>query len=883
MPRWFHRARVAVRSIFRRKRADAELNEEMQCHLEHEIEERMRAGLSRDDARRAAMRAMGAIEKSKEESRDLWRWPGGAALLQDVRFGARLFRKHPGPISVAVAGLAMAIAVVTSVVSIVNATLLRPYAMDDPESVFSVSVPGEHAGVGFPYDQFLRMQESATLATVAAKIDGRGRFSLSRSDEGLANRPISFASGGFLSMLGGRAAMGRSLEPSDDAPGAPPVIVVSYQFWMSTLNADPSMVGKTMWVNETPVTLVGVLQRAFTGPIEIRQPIWATFAAYDDLRMGPPITPAQAPRVDVFGRLRPGVGLRAVDDNLSAIVMRASAPGASAHSGGHGVDVHSASSPADGPAEADVTMVLITVFAVVVLVLALACANTSNLLMAAAVTRMREVGIRLAMGASRARLVAQLLHESVLLGVIAGGLGFVLSFWLAAIFGSLSDLPPDTDVAPDWRVLIFTVGIALVCGLAAGLSPARYGARGNLLVALQSQSGSRGGVGMPSRFRLSFVGFQSAVSILLLVLAALLTRSAIRLTSVDVGFDADRTVGVWFDAPRKKDFDEPAYIRRAFDAVREVPSVQSVSLVQNQPFFFMRDTARVMHEGRSSRLYLTTSDAAFFSTAGLRLQRGRLFTADEAAAEAPVVVVSESLATRFFGEQNPLGRSLVMEMWAGPGVRAQPSARTIIGVVADALVTDPDDVEQGVIYAPIRRTRFNTPNLFVRTSTPGATGRELENLLRGLDARVSPTIVITGEDIDEYLENKRRIALLVSPVALLALFLAAFGVHGVTAFVIGQRTEEMSVRMAIGASARDVLRLLLKDSLRPVAIGIVVGLVLAVITAQLLSTHVSGMSPRDPVSIGGAVATVVLFALVAVLAPARRAAKSDPASLLRQA
>jgi predicted permease len=881
MPRWFHRVRVAVRSLLRRKRVDAELHEEMQEHLEHEIEERMRAGMSRDDARRAARLAMGAIEKSKEESRDLWAWPGVSAFLQDVRFGLRLFRKHPGPIAIAIGGLALAIAVVTSVFSIVNATMLRPYGMDDPKSVAYVALPGAPAWLGLSYASFVRMKEGTTLAELEAAVPERGRFSTSRADDGMANREISFVSGGYLRMLGGRAAIGRTLEPADDKPYAPPVVVVSHRFWQSVLNSDRGAIGRTVWINEAPVTLVGVLAKEFTGPEDSPRAIWAPLSVYDDLRMGPPISLAAAPRVVVVARLAPGVGRPALQQKLSVIELAAGSP-ASSHdrqAPRKGVDVFSAASPLDTERGGDTWMALMMVLGVVGLVLALACANTSNLLRAAAVTRMREVGIRLAMGASKARLVQQLIHESLLLGLIAGGLGFIASFWVVTLCGAAAAIPPETNLAPDWRVLLFTVAVALACGLGAGLSPARYGARGNVLVALQSQAGSRGSASLSSRFRMSFIGFQSAASILLLVMAALLARSAMRMTAVDVGFDADHLVGVTFSAPRK-DFDAPAYIRRAIAAVRDVPAVQSASVVQLQPHGCCREPIRFTHDGSTYQVNVNRSDVEFFVTAGVPVLRGRMFTRDEVAGGAPVALVSEDAARAWFGDADPLGRPLPDEVVA-QGIR-QESA-TIIGVTSEALLHRIDSERFGAIYRPISEKRDTTPTLLVRASNPAVAARAVETALRGVDARVQVNTGIIGERIDSWLQSRRRIALGIVPVAALAVLLSALGVFGMTSFVVSRRMEEMSVRMAIGASGADVFRLLVKESLRPVAIGLAIGLVAAIGAAQVVASELAGISAHDPVSIGVSVAVLVACAFLAVIVPAYRATTANPAWLLRQA
>jgi putative ABC transport system permease protein len=693
-------------------------------------------------------------------------------------------------------------------------------------------------------------------------------------------------SGGYMNLLGGRTSLGRPLGPSDDRPGAPAVIVVSHYFWRTNFDGDPAAVGRTVWVNSAPVTLVGVLQPGFTGPNDdSSNAIWATLAAFDDVHMGPPAAPTSGPEVQIVGRLSPGAGSRALRDNLAAILAR---PGASTtpHGASHvrgatsqRVQVHSAASPMSGPADLDTYAVLGLVFGITGLVLTLACANVANLLMASACTRVREVGVRLAMGATRRRVLTQLVTESVLMALVAGALGFLCAFWLVPVFARVADVGPELDLLPDLPVLFFTLGVALLCGLGAGLSPARFGARGHVAAALQAQGGTRR-AGLPSRLRTSFVAFQAAVAMTLLVVAVLFTRSAIRMTSVEIGFDQDRLLTVFFDIPRSE-FDEPAYVDAALAAVRRLPSVERVSVSQYAPFGFSVSRDRFTHEGRSFDVTVMPVDAEFFETSGVRVLRGRAFTADEVADEAPVALISQSLARTFFRGHDPVGRSL-SALPSETGMPQDPA--TIVGVAADALLGRLGGQQYGAIYRPLAQQRDNPPTLVIRSARPGATARAVEEAIRGIDPRVRATTRFVRQEIDEYLSFRRRLVWVFGPAAAMALVLAALGVYGVTAFVVGQRTEEVSVRMALGASATDVLRLLVSDSLRPIVIGLAVGLGLALAFSLFWAAEeMPGISPLDPLSIGLALTVLLAAALIAVLVPAGRAARADPAQLLRQA
>ncbi len=865
--------------IFRWRRAEKELNDEMQFHLDREIQEQLKAGVAPADARRAAIRAMGAIEKSKEECRDLRPERRFADAGQDLRFAFRLFRKHPGPIGMAVAGLALTMGVATSVFSIANATMFRQYGMDDPSSVVSVAYPREPAWVGLAYAEYVTIKQATSLAAIEASIDATVRVSLTAESAGVKGRPASFVSGGYLPMLGGRTALGRALEPADDLVSAAPVVVVSHHFWTSVLGSDPAAIGRTLWVNDEPVTLVGVMRPDFTGPVEIPRQLWAPMSIYDDVRMGAAITPTTAPRVEVTARLQPGATRQALQDNLSAVVAPFRiTPAGSSRPVPQGVDVYSAASPLGGPPEPDVWAGLAIVLTIVGLVLVLACANTSNLLVASAITRAPEIGVRLAMGASRGRLVAQMVRESLLMGLVAGGLGFLLAFWMVPFFGSIVEIPAEANLTPDWRVLLVTAATALLCGLAAGLSPARFGARGNVLAALRSQTSARGGALVPSRLRISFVGFQAAVSALLLVLSVLLTRSAITMTRVDAGFDIDRIVGVRFEAPRK-DFNEPAYIRAAMAAVRDLPSVQRASVAQYQPFYPSTWHEHIRANGKLVQVSGNLVDEHFVEAMGLRMVQGRAFTGNEVSTQAPVVVISENLAHLFFPGRSAIGQSLDV-IPSADGLRQLPAI--VAGVVHDALLGRVGGENFGSIFLPLAEKRSNPPALIVRTATPGGTAIAIEAALHGLDPRVRVQTAIIRDGLERFLESKRRFAWLFGPIAVLALVLSALGMYGVAAFVANQRTEEIGVRMALGASSGDVLRMLASDSLRPVVIGLGLGLGAALVLGQLVAEELAGISPHDPLSIGLALSILLASALAAVLLPAWRAARTDPSGLLRQ-
>jgi predicted permease len=673
-------------------------------------------------------------------------------------------------------------------------------------------------------------------------------------------------------MLGGRPALGRPLGPQDDVAGAAPVIMVSHHLWSTALDSDPDVIGRTLWLNGTPVTLVGVMSAGFTGPARNGGPaIWAPLAAYDDVLGGAPFTSTSNELVEVFGRLAPNASRRALEESLTAVVQGWNT--SADHAERRRVRIDSAASAVSGREGTETLLTIAFVFGVVGVVLAVACANTANLLLAAATTRASEMATRRALGASTGRLVRQTLSESVLLSIAAGTLGFVLSIWFVPILRTVLDLPPELDMQPAGRPLLFTIGVGLVCGLGAGLSPARYGASGDVLNAMRSQA--PGAPAGPSRLRTSFVGFQAAVSIFLLIAAGLLARSAIKSIRGDVGFDVDRVIAVSIERGVT-----PAYYRAALDAIRGLAHVEHVSVSQYEPFGHVVERDYVSQGVASYQVNVSRSDADYFATLGLRILRGRAFTADEAGAAAPVALISENLARAFYRGIDPIGQPL--SRIAVERIRRDPA--TIIGIVADAQLTPLWSQAYGVIYRPLRAKPDNPPSLIVRARLSGLTGfivRDIEEALKRVDPSKRPRVTIVRDELSEYLATKRMLSSLSAPIAVLAALLAAVGVFGVTAFVVNRRTAEVSVRMALGASSRDIGRMLIADSLRPVVVGLGIGLAAAMLASRGFASLLGGISPHDPVAIGGAVGIVVAASLLAVVVPVRRAARTDPASLLR--
>jgi predicted permease len=855
----------------------------------------------------------------------------GGHLRQDFIFAWRLFRRQPGLFGVAIGGLTLAIGLSTAVFSIVNAAALRGDGIRDSAFVYRVgnvgtpftatTGPMSPTAGDWAHAHYARLRALTSTLDLAAAAAAHGVLRLADG------QPLTVdgqaVSGNYFSSLGGTAAIGRTLAPSDDAPGAQPAIVIGYAFWKNRLEADASIVGTTLWLDDQPYAVAGVAGRGFVGPtrgphgdappafwislgsqsatwaarrarerkaseealraLERRQTLdpgqTATIATLQSELAAP--EPAWNPPVQVFGRLAAGVTREQAFADLSSKAALVAA-----------TDGRSIRQPAislgrmDAIDGQDVVLTSI-VLGLVMLVVLLAAANVTNVLLASAAGRAREIGTRLAIGASRSRIVRQLLTESLILGAMGGALGLLLAEWLTPTFAAYMRLPPGYDLAPDGSVFAFVVAVTVIVSLAAGLSPVRYIRHGDLMSALKTDRLGSPGAIRPGRLRSTLVGCQAAASVVLLVIAALFTHSVVRVMTVDLGFRPDRLISVsvpfgrGYDAARTR-----AYWDAAVERVRQIPAVASAAVASGAPFNLRVGS---MPDGRYIHRNLTSAD--YFDAIGTPIVRGRAYTADEVRREAPVAVISASLAHEYWGAVSPLGASLE-RVW-GPddapnarhrGLMSRPAGTRIIGVVANA-VSNLQNQDALAIYTPLPADDAGAARLVVRArGDAAAVAPAVRDVLRSLDASPGMTVSTTlvSDDMAREFADPQMAAVLASIVGIVALALAAVGLFGVTAFVVGQRQHEVGVRMTLGASGADILGMLLRDGLRPVAIGLGAGLVLALGAGQVIRRGLYGISGHDPIAIAAAVGLLLAAAGAAILIPARRAARIDPARMLRE-
>lgn len=803
------------------------------------------------------------------------------ALLHDVagdlRYAVRLFARQPAILLLTLIGLSLGLGIATAAFSMMNAAVLRGEGLVDSDRAPGIlRVSDRSVSTAWSYDEFLQLRDGATRTRVNAIFtDG----AVVRTGAAETDVRLRFVSGGFFGVTGGRMMAGRSLDAVDERQPDLVPVVVSFVFWNSRLDRDPHVIGRTIWIGRTAATIVGVAARGFSLPNNAM--IWLPLAAYGDV-YGMPPTRAPQVLVEVFGRLLPDVTSAEAEAELSGV---AAAVPAEAR-----LRVRLDPKVGLGRVSSATTFALtIVVLAVIALVLVLACANVATVLISAAITREREMGVRAALGASRWRIVQQLVTESLALGVLASSIGLLCSYWAIPVIATMIEAPEGADLAPDLHVYLFLGIVTLISGVGAGLAPAWHSRGADLLTPLKGE-GARENRVAPRRLRSMLIMTQAAASVLLIVLATLFVRATIRAATVDVGFDSEGLYAIW---PGVDSGQDGAGIRRfwaqAIPELQNLPGIASVSLAEMPPFAGAFMTA-ITREQPPRVVYLNRTRANYFDTLGLRIVDGRAYTAGEIAANAPVALISQSLARAYWHGQSPLGQLLPQEIPLPPsrapkGSSAMPSPRPIIiGVVTDAVTARLSERSTFAIYQPLYPATETFARLIIRLA-PGSTGvmQQVTQRLRAIDPKADLRITSVAAGLKEEASRPRMLATLTGFVGIVAIVLCVIGLYGLTASVVGQRTREMGVRMAMGAQRNDIVRLLMWDCLRPVAVGILAGIGAAVLASRIVFAALFfGISPRDPIAFAGAAVILLLAAVLAVLMPTRRAASVDAAFVLRQ-
>jgi putative ABC transport system permease protein len=884
------KARLAA--LFRKRELDAEMDEELRSHIELRTQANIEAGMNPEEARFAALRQFGWTESIKETCREQRGVTWLENLAQDIRYGARQLRKYPGFTAVAVLTLALGVGANTAIFSVISAVLLRPLPYRDAERLVMISERSPNgasllAGGG---DFLAWREQSRSFESLAYWPEWRGsrNFNLSGGDR--AEKLVgTFVSSSFFPLLGVQPILGRTFLSEEDERKDNPVVLISHALWQRHFGGDPQVLGRQMTLDNywrRQYAIVGVLPPGFDFPEG--NDIWLP-AGWMETRL----TSSSPHWFRVAGRLKPGVTLQQAQAELNTIQRRTKQQQAAAETT---IDVRVVSL-LDQTVGTTTRRALFVLFGAVGFLLLIACANIANLLLARGAGRRKELAIRIALGAGRRRIVRQLLTESLVLALTGGALGIALAYGgthFLSVFAA-NDIPRLADVRINGTVLTFTAGVALFAGILFGLAPALQACGVGVNDALkESGRGTSEGV-RQNRLRSALIVSEMALAFLLLVGAGLLMQSFLRLAQAPLGFKPENLLVAEFDLTATNYYSygrDREFFHQLAERLKVQPGVQAVAGAWYLPVIGRSHANESVtiegYEGPNRNgacpVAFNAATPGYFETMRMPILRGRGIVEQDSTNSARVAVINEALARAYFGNGNPIGKRLVLNLRDGqPELQdGQPNWREIVGVAAN--VRNRLDVEAfPEAYFPYTQWPWHTAHLVVRTEgNPMRLARVLRSEVQALNKDQPISSVRTMDQILGYSVAQHRFrALLLTLFSVVAVLLAAVGLYGVVSFSVTQRTAEFGIRIALGAQSRDILATVLKRGLRMALIGIVIGLGGALALTRVLSTLLYGVNATDPLTLLLTSFLLTTVALIACYLPGRRAAKVHPMEALR--
>jgi predicted permease len=875
----------SIRALLRRKQVESDLDSELRFHLESQIESNIRAGMSPDAARQSALRKFGGVELAKDECRD----ERGAQFLeqlwQDVRFGARMLRKNPGFTAVAVLTLALGIGANTAIFSVVEGVVLAPLPYSQPDRLVTVWENNQRIPRFFAsYPDFQDWQRGAH------SFQQMGAFTSQDYDLSAPGTPehldAALISADFLNILGVKPALGREFSSDEDRHGGAPAVIISDRLWKNRFYANPSALSKSLTLDGVDYTIVGILPPDFHF-IEGRPDV------FRPLGQGPStiINNRTAHSLEVIARLKSGVTtpqaqteMTALENNLDALYP--------ATNRGIGSVVIPLQQQIAGNSGGTLFMVL----GAAGLVLLIACANVASLLLARATTRSREFAIRAALGASRARVIRQLLTESVILSFSGGALGLAIAKWglgqlLAAFPGSL---PRSESIGVNTPVLFFTFAVSIAVGILFGLAPALKSSKADLQGALKEAG--RGSSSTHHRAQSSLVVVQMALTLVLLVSAGLLFRTIRHLWNVNPGFDTQHVITFKVGLPPSVNANAASIgvaYHQLIERIREIPGVQSADFTNIVPLSgedngtpFWIGPQKLTSTAEAPRLLMFWTGADYLKSMGIPLLEGRFFNEEDTVNSAQVIVIDSALAHTYFPDRDPIGQTMTINIWG--------TAR-VIGVVGHVThwgLDRPNFYTQNQAYGSFYQLPAPIMSIFkdqvIVVHSPlnaAAITTEIRNAVQTMGSGQSVFNIQTIQEVVSHSMSSQRFPmLLLGAFAVLALLLASVGIYGVISYSVTLRTNEIGIRMALGAEKRNVFRMVIGQGLRLAVVGLAIGAAAALILARLLSSFshlLYGVGAGDPTTFAAVSLVLTFVAVLACYIPARRATRVDPMTALR--
>jgi putative ABC transport system permease protein len=862
-----------------RRNREKELDEELQSHLQMAVHDRIERGETLEEAEAAVRREFGNVALVKEVTRQMWGWVWLDQLIQDIRYGLRSLRRAPGFTAVAVLTLGLGIGANTAIFSVINAVLLRPLPYPDANRLVYLGQQyrDDLAGSGEPKFLFWREQSQSFEALACYSGYGGAGGNLAGGNEAAHVRGVR-VSEDFFRVLAIYPALGRAFTHDEDKPGGANVVILSDGLWQRSFGGDKEVIGKTVMLNDQPVTVVGVMpsQFRFSSGVDLFVPMRARPEANVD------------PNAEVIGRLKPGISLQQAQSELKTIAEKYRAAFPRQMQEGESIGAK----PYQDLFTQDVAKYLWIFLGAVSFLLLIACANVANLQLARSAARRREIAMRKALGATSGRVMRQLVTESLLLALLGGVTGLLLALWGTHLLMALTPrglLPDVAEIRIDWHVLAFAFLVTIGTGLLFGVAPALQSRKVDLNEALKENSGK--GSAARGRLRDSLVVVEVALSLVLLVGAGLLIRTFANLLSVAPGFDSHNVLTFQIDLNGERydtSNEAAAFYHDALERISRLPGVEAAAVTNKLPLDWQFNMPVVFSDKpnqlQSVQFRMISPD--YFRVMKIDVRQGRAFTDADNSAGPPVAIVNEAFAQRFFGGQT----TFVQQLSVGRGTN--DPMRQVVGVVGDIKQQGLDRPAPPMVFVPIQQVSdklmrnvrtFTSTNFVVRTTVePLSLVSAVKREVAVVDSRLPLSRISSMEEVaSRSLASQRFNMLLLSLFALLGLLLAALGIYGVMSYAVTQGTREIGIRMALGAQRCSVLKLIAGQGMTLTIIGMVIGITASIALTRLIRSLLFGVSTTD-------LSTFVLYsvllmtvALVACLIPARRATKVDPVVALR--